>query len=159
MVRAEVQLLGVRDDAAVAAALPTMNAYEAPAAGVSPARFLARLRYATPAQFRAAVASTGLRLCTDLPDRTGNRRRRCATTPVARLTDALITGRIRRDLGTFDEVLTDEAGELTMPSCQRQGAEIHCGANIGGPAGVGWALVGEGATLRLIEVCPWAESS
>ena len=159
MVRAEVQLLGVRDDDALAAALPTMNTYEPPAAGMSPVRFLARLRYATPAQFRAAVASTGLRLCTDLPDRTGNRRRRCATTPVARLTDALITGRIRRDLGVFDEVQTDEAGELTMPSCQRQGAEIRCRANIGGPAGVHWALLGEGETLRLIEVCPWAESS
>jgi len=159
MVRAEVQLLGVRDDAGLAAALPTMNAYEPPAAGMSPVRFLSRLRYATPAQFRAAVAPSGLRLCTDLPDRTGNRRRRCATTPVARLTDALVTGRIRQQLGTFDEVESDEVGELTMPSCQRQGAEIRCGASVGGPAGVYWSLVGEGESLRLVEVCPWAESS
>ncbi len=159
LIRAETQLLGVRDDAALAAAIPGLNAYEAPAEGMSPARFIARLSFATPAQFRAAVASTGLRVCTDLPDRTGNRHKRCATHPVARLTDAMITGRIRHDLGTFVDVLSDDTRELTDPSCQRVRSEIHCGANVGGPAGTDWALVGEGATLRLIEVSPWAESS
>lgn len=159
MIRAEVQLLGVRDAAGLDAALPTMNAYEPAAAGLSPVRFLSRLRYATPAQFRAAVAATGLRLCTDLPDRAGNRRKRCTTLPAARLTDAMITGRIRRDLGVFAEVLSDDGGDLGTPSCQRRGAELRCNANIGGPAGVDWSVVGDGETLRLIEVSPWAESS
>lgn len=159
LIRAENQLLGVRDDAALAAAIPGLNTYEAPAEGMSPMRFIARLRFATPAQFRAAVASTGLRDCTDFPDRTGNRRKRCTTRPVARLTDALITGPIRRSLGTFVDVLSDDTNELTDPSCQRVGNELHCGANIGGPAGTDWAVVGEGASLRIIEISPWAESS
>ena len=159
MVRSTVQLLGVRDDAALAAALPSLNTYEPPAAGMSPARFISRLRYATPEQFRQAVAPSGLRLCTDLPDRTGNRRKRCTTYPMARLTDALITGRIRNNLGQFVDVLADDTSELTEPSCQRAGQEIHCGANIGGPAGTDWSVVGEGASLRIIEVSPWAESS
>jgi hypothetical protein len=159
MVRSTVHLLGVRDDAALAAALPSLQAYEPPSPGLSPARFIARLRYATPAQFREAVAPSGLRLCTDMPDRTGNRRKRCTTYPVARLTDALITGRIRHDLGQFVDVLADDTSELTEPSCQREGQEVHCGANIGGPAGVDWSVVGEGAAMRLIEISPWAESS
>ena len=157
--RAAVELLGVRDDAALAAALPNLGHYEAPAEGMSPARFLARLRYATPAEFRQAVASTGLRLCTDLPDRTGVRRKRCTTYPAARLTDALITGRIRRDLGTFVDVLTDDTHDLTFPNCQRAGAEMRCHANAGGPIGVDWSVVGEGAAMRVIEISPWAESS
>lgn len=159
MVRVELQLLGVRDDAGLVAALPTLDAYEPPAAGMSPARFLARLRYATPAQFRAAVAPTGLRLCTDFPDRTGNRHKRCATTPAARLTDAQITGSIRRSLGEFADIVTDNGDALQMPSCERRGRELHCNANIGGPAGVDWSFVGEGETLRIIEISPWAESS
>lgn len=159
LVRSELELLGVRDDAALATALPAQGSYEPPAEGMSPVRFLARLRYATPAQFRQAVAATGLRLCTDLPDRTGVRRKRCTTFPAARLTDALITGRIRRDLGQFVDVLSDEPDGLTTPSCQRAGREVHCNANIGGPAGVDWSLVGEGASMRLIELSPWAESS
>lgn len=159
LVRSEIELLGVRDDAALAAAIPTQGSYEPPAEGMSPVRFIARLRYATPAQFRQAVAATGLRLCTDLPDRTGVRRKRCTTMPAARLTDALITGRIRRDLSEFVDVLTDEPNGLTTPSCQRAGREVHCNANIGGPAGVDWSLVGEGAAMRLVELSPWAESS
>ena len=157
--RAAVELLGVRDDASLALAIPSLGRYEAPAEGMSPARFIARLRYATPAEFRQAVAATGLRLCTDLPDRTGTRRQRCTTYPAARLTDALITGRIRRDLGTFVDVLTDDTHDLTFPSCQRAGAELHCGANAGGPIGVNWSVVGEGAAMRVIEISPWAESS
>ncbi len=159
MVRAEVQLFGVRDDAGLAAALPTLNAYEPPTAGMSPMRFLSRLRYATPAQFRAAVAPSGLRLCTDFPDRTGNRRQRCVNTPVARLTDALITGRVRNSLGEFTDIVVDDDSGLQTPSCQRHGAEIRCGASVGGPSGVNWSLIGEGATLRLIEISPWAEST
>lgn len=159
LVRSEVELLGVRDDEALAAAIPTQGSYEPPADGVSPVRFIARLGYATPAQFRQAVAATGLRLCTDLPDRTGVRRKRCANMPAARLTDALITGRIRRDLGGFTDVLTDDPDGLTMPSCQRAGREVHCNANIGGPSGVDWSLVGDGAAMRLVELSPWAESS
>lgn len=157
--RAEVELLGVRDDAGLAAAIPTLGRFEAPAEGMSPARFIARLRYATPAEFRQVVPAAGLRLCTDVPDRTGNRRKRCTTYPAARLTDALITGRIRRDLGVFVEVLEDDTHNLTFPSCQRQGAELQCGADIGGPAGVNWSVVGEGASLRIAEISPWAESS
>jgi len=159
LVRAEMRLLGVRDDVALAAALPGLITYEAPAEGLSPIRFLARLGYATPAQFRAAVAPAGLRLCTDLPDRTGNRRRRCVTTPAARLTDSMITGRIRTDLGQFVEVLVDDPNGLQVPSCQRHGTELRCGANIGGPAGSSWAFVGEGSALRIAELGPWAESS
>jgi len=157
--RAEVELLGVRDDASLALATPSLGHYEAPAEGMSPARFIARLRYATPAEFRQAVAATGLRLCTDLPDRTGTRRKRCTTYPAARLTDALITGRVRRDIGTFVDVLTDDTHDLTFPSCRRAGAELHCNANAGGPVGVDWSVVGEGAAMRLIEISPWAESS
>jgi hypothetical protein len=159
LIRAENELLGVRDDAALAAALPNLHTYEPPSEGMSPARFIARLRYATPAQFRAAVAATGLRLCTDLPDRTGNRRKRCTTYPAARLTDALITGRIRHDLGVFVEVLVDDTSDLQSPSCQRAGREIQCSASVGGPAGVGWSVIGEGAAMRILEISPWAESS
>ncbi len=159
MERASVELLGVRDDVVLAAAIPSLGRYEPPADGMSPARFIARLRYATPAEFRAAVAPAGLRLCTDTPDRTGTRRKRCTPYPAARLTDALITGRIRRDLGTFVEVLEDDTHDLTFPSCQRHGQELRCNANIGGPAGVDWTVVGEGAAMRIIEISPWAESS
>lgn len=159
MVRAEIELLGVRDDSALAAALPSLGAFEPPSDGLSPARFIARLRYATPAQFRAAVAPSGLRLCTDFPDRTGNRRKRCVTHPAARLTDALVTGRIRRDLGQFADIFTDDASALAAPYCARREREVHCGANVGGPAGNSWSLVGEGAAMRLVEISPWAESS
>ncbi len=157
--RAEVELLGVRDDAALAAALPGMGRYEAPADGMSPVRFIARLRYATPAEFRQAVAPSGLRLCADMPDRSGTRHKRCTTYPTARLTDALITGRIRHDLGTFVDVLTDDTSGLTFPSCQRRGQELRCNANTGGPSGVDWTVTGEGASMRIVEVSPWAESS
>lgn len=159
LIRAEQQLLGVRDEASLAAATQGLDAYEPPAAGLSPVRFIARLRYATPAQFRAAVAPAGLRLCTDLPDRTGVRRKRCTTYPAARLTDAMITGRIRRDLGEFAVELVDDVRQLTTPSCQRVNQEVHCGANVGGPAGTDWSLVGEGAAMRIAEISPWAESS
>lgn len=159
MDRAEVELLGVRDAEALTAALPTLGHYEAPRDGLSPARFIARLRYATPAEFRQAVAPTGLRLCTDLPDRSGTRRKRCVAHALSRLTDALITGRIRRDLGQFVDILVDDARDLTFPSCRREGAETQCNANRGGPDGVNWSVVGEGASMRLIEISPWAESS
>ncbi|MFO0624607.1 MAG: hypothetical protein U0325_03250 [Polyangiales bacterium] len=159
MDRAEVELLGVRDAEGLTAALPTLGHYEAPRDGMSPARFLARLRYATPAEFRQAVAPTGLRLCTDVPDRSGTRRKRCVNHPVARLTDALITGRIRRDLGQFVDILVDDARDLTFPSCRREGQEIQCNANRGGPDGVNWSVVGEGAAMRIAEISPWAESS
>lgn len=159
LVRASLELAGVDSPAALDAALPTLGRYEAPAAGMSPARFIARLRYATPAEFRAAVAPRGLRLCTDFPGRNEVRVKRCTLYPTARLTDALITGRVRRDLGSFAEVYTEPGGELQAPACERRGAETVCGANIGGPAGVNWTLVGEGATMRLAEVSPWHEAS
>jgi hypothetical protein len=159
MDRAEVELLGVRDAEGLTAALPTLGRYEAPRDGLSPARFLARLRYATPAEFRQAVAPTGLRLCTDVPDRTGTRRKRCVAHALPRLTDALITGRIRNDLGQFVDILVDDARDLTFPSCRREGAETQCNANRGGPNGVNWSVIGEGASMRLVEISPWAESS
>lgn len=159
MDRAEVELLGVRDAEGLTAALPTLGRYEAPREGLSPARFIARLRYATPAEFRQAVAPTGLRLCTDVPDRGGTRRKRCVAHALPRLTDALITGRIRRDLGQFVDILVDDARDLTFPSCRREGAETQCNANRGGPDGVNWSVIGEGASMRLVEISPWAESS
>lgn len=157
--RAEVELLGVRDDAGLAAAIPTLGRYEAPREGLSPARFIARLRYATPAELREAVAPAGLRLCTDTPDRTGARRKRCTLYSRAQLTDAFVTGRVREALGAVVEVRRGEARGLAFPSCRRVGRELRCGANAEGPAGVDWTLVGEGASLRLVEVSDWAETS
>ena len=157
--RVRMQLLGVRNEGELVAGLATLNTYEAPAAGMSPMRFISRLRYATPAQMRAAIAPTGLRLCTDFPDRTGNRRKRCRTVPVAGLTDALLNGAVRNSLGEFTEVITDELNGLQGGSCQRHGRETQCGASIGGPSGDSWTLIGEGASMRLIELAPWAESS
>jgi len=159
LIRAEVELLGVRNDAELEAAIPTLGRYEAPREGLSPARFIARLRYATPAELRQATAPAGVRLCTDVPDRTGTRRKRCTPYTAARLTDALVTGRVRRDLGTFADVLADDTHDLTFPSCQRQGNELRCNANRGGPDGVDWSVVGEGASLRVVEISPWAEGS
>ncbi len=157
--RIRMQLLGTGNDAEFATALQTLNTYEPPAQGMSPMRFISRLRYATPAQFRAAVAPGGLRLCTDYPDRTGNRHKRCRTVLVSQMTDAMITGVIRNSLGEFTEVITDDLNGLQGGSCQPQGREIHCGASVGGPSGDSWSLIGEGASMRLIELAPWAESS
>jgi len=157
-VRAAVELAGVDDAAAFDAALPTLGRYEPPVAGMSPARFIARLRYATPAEFRAAVADRGLRLCADFPNRRGVREKHCELIPRARLTDARIRGPAQRALGTFAKVYAEPASALIEPSCQRQGAALRCGASVGGPAGVDWTLSGEGASLRLVEISPWAES-
>jgi hypothetical protein len=158
MSRAEVELLGVRDAATLDAALSSLGRYEPPAEAMSPARFIARLRYATPAQLRAAVAPSGLRLCTDYPDRSGRRRLRCNTVPAARVENAAVAARVRAALGTFAEVQTTDADALQPPWCERRGAETRCESNIGGPAGVHWSLIGEGASMRLIEVAPWGES-
>ena len=82
-----------------------------------------------------------------------------ARVPAARLTDAMITGRIRHDLGEFAVELVDEMGGLANPTCHRVNAEVHCAASMGGPAGTNWSVVGEGAAMRIVEISRWAESA
>lgn len=158
LVRVQVELAGVDNAADFDAALGTLGRYEPPVAGVSPARFIARLRYATPAEFRAAVDPRGLRLCTDFPDRRGMREKLCERVPRARLTDARIRGSAQPALGEFAEIYTESGSGLFDPLCQRQDAVLHCGAVSSGHRGVTWAFSGEGASLRLVEISPWAEA-
>lgn len=158
LVRAQLELAGVDDAAAFDAALATLGRYEPPTAGMSPARFIARLRYATPAEFRSVVPDPGIRLCTDYPNRRGVREKHCEFVPRARLTDARIRGPAQGALGVFAEVYTEPGSDLIEPNCQRHGAELRCGSSVGGPAGVDWTLRGEGASLRIVEISPWAES-
>lgn len=160
MTRIELQLLGVRDEAGLNAAAPTLGHYEAPTAGMSPGRLLARLPYANAAELRAVIAPAGLRLCNDTPVNGGPRRKRCTMFPRARLTDAFLTTRVHQALGSFEDFEGDDAAtQLVAPSCQRNGDTLRCTASVGGPAGNDWTFTGDGETLRLVELSAWAEDS
>lgn len=157
MPAAQCRLLGVRDEAALAAALPTADRFAPPAAGTSPGRFVAVLELANAAELRSVLAPTGLRLCRDTALRSGQHQRRCTTTPTARVTAAVVA-RMRRELGHLAAVMSDEGfsdGALT-PECTRDGALVRCHASEGGPRGTDWVLSGEGATLRLVEATAWS---
>jgi hypothetical protein len=157
MPAAQCRLLGVRDDAALAAALPTADRFAPPAAGTSPGRFVARLELATAAELRSVLAPAGLRLCRDAAPRSGQRQRRCTTTPAARVTAAVVA-RMRREVDRLAAVMSDAGfsdGALT-PECTREGALIRCHASEGGPRGTDWVLSGDGATLRLVEATAWS---
>lgn len=158
--RSELELAGVRSEAELDAQIPTLGRFEAPTATTSPGRFLARLRYATPEQFVSVVPATGLRLCRDVPDRSGNRRKTCRSVARNRVASEY-TARynIRQALGEFADTGVDDHRGLQTPSCQRRAQELTCGANEGGPVGVNWALSVEGGVLRIAEVSPWHESS
>lgn len=153
MARAELLLLGVRDAAALDAALPTLNRFVPPSEGMSPARLLAQLADATPAEFRQAIAATGLRVCSErgLQQRTV---RRCVHHPMARLTDALIATEIRPRNFNFAERLSRDFSGLGPPVCRRtaEGVACHAVYSANPAAGRSWSLVGEGASLRLAAV-------
>ena len=153
---AQSRLFGVRDDAAVAAALPSMDRFEPPTADTDPIRFVARLELATATELRSVLAEPGLRLCHDL-QRAGRHQRRCEQIPLARVNDAVVA-RMHRDLGGFAAIERTDGfsdGVLT-PECTREDALIRCHASAGGPRGIDWLLSGDGATLRLVEATDWS---
>jgi hypothetical protein len=158
--RAQLELAGVRSEAELDAQIPTLGTFEAPTATTSPGRFLARLRYATPEQFVSVVPAAGIRLCQDVPDRSGTRRKTCRSVARNRVASEY-TARynIRRSLGEFADLGLDDHRGLQTPSCQRHAQELQCGANEGGPVGVSWTLTVEAGVLRIAEVSPWHESS
>lgn len=160
LVRAELELAGVRNEAELDAQIPTLGRFEVPTASTTPARFLARLRYATAEQFVSVTAAAGIRLCIDEPDRRGVRHKRCRTLARSRIA-AEYTARynIQRVLTAFTEMEGNNHDGLTTPSCQPEPQLLQCGANEGGPVGVNWQLVTENNVLRIAEVSPWHEDS
>lgn len=160
LIRTQLELAGIRTEQELDAQLPTLGRFEAPTAGMSPARFIARLRYATIEQLVSVVPAAGVRLCNDVPDRTGRRRKSCRS--VAR---SAIRGEfaarfnIHQTLAPFAEVEGDDSYQLTTPACQRARNQLDCGANIGGPAGLNWTLSSEGDLLRVAEITAWHEDS
>lgn len=160
LVRTQLELAGVRTERELDAQLATLGRFEAPTATMSPARFIARLRYATLAEFVSVVPAGGLRLCNDVPDRTGRRRKACrAVARAAIRADFEARFNIRRVLSPFAELEGDDSYQLTTPACQRARAQLECSANVGGPAGVNWTLSSEGALLRVAEITAWHEDS
>ena len=157
LLRAELLLLGVRDAAALDAALPHLTRYEPPADGVAPARLVARLEYATPDELRRVVAPSGLRLCDDAVVR-GRPVPRCATHAAGRLTDAMITDRIRRRYLGFAELEHTDFRGLGWPTCRRVAAGVECSATDSAQvAGASWLLVGEGAAMRVAAMSAFVE--
>lgn len=158
LIRTQLELAGVRSEQELDAQLSTLGHFEVPTATTSAARFIARLRYATLDQFVSLVPAGGIRLCNDVPDRTGHRRKSCrsvARTAIRAEFEARFN--IRRVLSPFAELENDDSYQLTIPACQRRNDQLVCNANIGGPAGVNWTLTTEGNALRVAEITAWHE--
>lgn len=160
LIRTQLELAGVRTEQELDAQLATLGRFEAPTATMSPARFIARLRYATLDELVSVVPAAGLRLCNDVPDRTGRRRKSCrAVARAAIRAEFEARFNIRRVLSPFAELEGDDSYQLTTPACQRARNQLDCGANVGGPAGVHWTLTSEGNLLRVAEITAWHEDT
>lgn len=158
LIRTQLELAGVRSEQELDAQLSSLGHFEVTTATTSAARFIARLRYATLEQFVSLVPAGGIRLCNDVPDRTGHRRKSCrsvARTAIRAEFEARFN--IRRVLSPFAELENDDSYQLTIPACQRRNNQLVCNANIGGPAGVNWTLTTEGGALRVAEITAWHE--
>lgn len=158
MVAADARLLGVRDDRALLAAMPDIDHFEAPSAGMSPGRLVARAELATAAERRAALPPDGLHACEASGPALAELLSRCRVYPLARVDDALLA-RLRRGWQRFARLEADASGAsgtLFELHCEPAEGAIQCSATTGSPYGMRWTVAGQGEAMRLAEITSWS---